>query len=115
MLALHLFHKTKMEMNIIMENASSLQCWCLVHYFCLWCISIHRGYTSNFTEGKLFSQELFTWREGAQGSRLTDAMGKGSFHIFFKTQRLSMLDKGILKVKINPVRSSGFHGIKLKL
>ena len=54
-----------MEMNII-EDASSLRCGCLVHYYCLWCISIHRGYTSNFTEGKWFSQGLFTCREGAQ-------------------------------------------------
>ena len=50
--------------------------------------------------------------EGAQASRLTDAMSKGSFHvIFFKTQRFSMLDKCILKIKIHPMTSSGFHGI----
>ena len=40
-------------------------------------------------------------------------MGKGSFHvILFKTQRFfMMLDKYILKVKIHPMRSPGFHGI----
>ena len=64
------------------------------------------------TEGKWFSQELFKWRESAQASWIADAMGKGNFHIiFFKTQRFFMLDKCILKAKINPMRSSGFHGI----
>ena len=37
-----------------MEDASSLRCGCVVHYYCLWCISIHRGYTSNFIEEKWF-------------------------------------------------------------
>ena len=55
---------------------------------------IHRGYTSNFTEGKWFSPGLFTGREGSQVSRLIDTMGKGNFHIIlFKTQRFFMLDK----------------------
>ena len=61
----HLFHTTKIEMNITMEDASSLRYGWLMHYYCLRCISIHRGYISNFTEGALFSQGLFTWREGA--------------------------------------------------
>ena len=98
-----LFHRTNMEMKIIREDTSSLRYECLVHCYCLWCISIHRGYTSNFTEleGKRFSQGLFSWREGAQASRLTHTMGKGSFRIKrFKTQRCFMLDKCILKVKI---------------
>ena len=56
-----------------MEDASSLRYGCLVQYYCLWCISIHRGYTCNFTEEKWFSLGLFTWREGAQASRLTGA------------------------------------------
>ena len=46
------------------------------------------------------SPGLFTWREGSQASQLTDAMGKGSFHIIlrvFKAQRVFMLDKCILK------------------
>ena len=95
-----------------MEDGSSLRCGCVVHYYCLLCISIRRGYTSNFTEGKKFSPGLFTWREGSQASRLTDAMGKGSFHIMlFKTQRFLMLGKFILKIKIYPMTSSGFQGI----
>ena len=102
----------KVEMNIIMKDASSLWYGCPVHYFCLWCISIHRGYTPNFTEGKWFSTGLFTWREGSQASRLTDAMGKGSFHIIpFITQRFFMLDKCFRKIKIHPMRSSRSHGI----
>ena len=85
-----------------------------------WCITVSSG-VSAFTvdtqailqiEGKWFSQGLFTWREGAQASRLTDAMGKGSFHIMlFKTQRFLMLGKFILKIKIYPMTSSGFQGI----
>ena len=101
-----------MEMNIIMEDTSSLRCGCVVHYYCLWCISIQCGYTSNFTEGRWFSPGLFTWGEGSQDSRLTDAMGKGNFHIiFFKTQRFFMLDKCILKIKTRPMKSFGSHGI----
>ena len=103
-----------MGMNI-MEDASSLRYGCLVHYYCLWCISIHRGYTSNFAEGKWFCQGLFTWREGAQASRLTDVMGKGSFHIIlFKSHRFFMTfmpDKCFLKIKIHPMTSPWFHGI----
>ena len=83
---------------------------CMVHY-CRWCISIPCGYTCNFTEGKWFSQGLFTLREGAQASRLTDAMGKGNDIILFKTQRFFMLDKCMLKIKTHPMTSSGFHGI----
>ena len=65
-----------------------------------------------FTEAKWFSPGLFTWREGSQASRLTDAMGKGNFHIIlFKTQRFFMLDKCVQKIKIHPMRSSGSHGI----
>ena len=95
-----------------MEDGSSLRCGCVVHYYCLLCISIRRGYTSNFTEGKKFSPGLFTWREGSQANRLTDAMGKGNFHIIlFKTQRFFMLDKCVQKIKIHPMRSSGSHGI----
>ena len=104
----NLFHRTNMEMNIIMDDTSSLPYGCLVHNYCLLYISMHRGYTSNFTEGKWFSQGVFTWREGTQASQLTHAMGKGSFYIvLFKTQRFFMLDKCIPKLKINPVRSSG--------
>ena len=74
--------------------------------------SIPYGYTSNFTDRKWFSQGLFTWREGAKASRLTHAMSKGNFQIIlFKTRRFFMPDKYILKVKIHPSRSSGFHGI----
>ena len=63
----------------------------------------------NLVSGTL---HLFTWRVGVQVSLIADAMGKGNFHIiFFKTQRFFMLDKCILKVKINPMRSSGFHDI----
>ena len=52
------------------------------------------------------------WSKGVQATRLTHAVGKGSFHIFLlKAQRFFMLDKNILKVKIHPMRSSGFHGI----
>ena len=66
-----------------MEDASSLRCGCVVHYYCLWCISIHRGYTSNFIEEK-----WFTWRGGSQASWLAHTMGKGSFHvILFKIQK----------------------------
>ena len=102
----------KMEINITMEDASSLRCGCVVHYYCLWCISVHRGYTSNFTEGKWFSPGLFTWREGSKASRLTDAMGKGNFHIIlFKTQTFFLLDKCFQKIKIHPMRSPGSHGI----
>ena len=54
------------------------------------------------------------YREGGrvlmQGSRLTQAMGKGRFRILFKSQRVFMLDN-FLKVKIYPLRSSRFHGI----
>ena len=79
-------HNTKMEMNI-MEYESSLRYGCLMYYYCLWCISIHRGYTSNFTEGisKWFSEGLFTWREGAQASRRTNAKlrVKRVFILFF--------------------------------
>ena len=47
-----------------------------------------------------------------QANRLTDAMGKESFHIIlFKHKRFSMLDKCILKIKNNPTTSSGFQGI----
>ena len=52
-LAYNSIFSQKLEMNIIMEDAISLRCGCEVHYCCLWCISIHRGYTSNFTEGKV--------------------------------------------------------------
>ena len=45
-----------------MEDASSFRCGCVVHYYCLLCISIHRGYESNFTEGEGFSPDCF--REG---------------------------------------------------
>ena len=45
-----------------MEDASSLRYGCLVHYYCLWCISIHRGYTCNFTEEKWFLWDCL--REG---------------------------------------------------
>ena len=87
-------------MNLIMEDASSLRCGCVVHDYCLWCISIHRGYTSTVTEGKLFSLGLFTWREGSQASRLTEAMGKVNFHIIiFKTQGFFMLDKCFQNIK----------------
>ena len=99
-------------MNIITEDASSLRCGCMVHYYCLWCISIHHGYTSNFTVGEWFSPGLFTWREGSQDSWLTDARGKENFHIIlFETQRFFMLDKCILKIKTHPMRSFGSHGI----
>ena len=104
---------TKMEMNITMEDASSLRCGCMVHYCSLRCIGIHHGYTSNFTEEKRFSPGLFAWRNGSQAGRLTDTMGKRSFHgILFKTQRFFMLDKCFKKkLKIHPMRSSGFHDI----
>ena len=96
-----------------MDDASSLRCGCVVHYYCLRCTSIHRGYTSNFTEGKWFSPGLFTWREGSQASRLTDALGKGSFHIIlFKARRFFMLNKCFQKIKIHPMKSSaGSHGV----
>ena len=42
---------------------------CLVHYFCLFCIGIQCGYTSNFEDWKWFSRGLFMWGEGAQDSR----------------------------------------------
>ena len=94
-----------------MEDASSLRCGCLVHHYCLWCISIDRGYTTKFTEVNWSSQGLFTWREGVQASRLTDAKGKGSFHIIlFKTQRFQFKpDKCILRIKIHPMTPSWFH------
>ena len=85
----------------------------VVHYY-LWCISIHRGYTGNFTEGNLevVFPGLFTRREGTQASGLTDPMGKGNFHIILiKTQKFFMLDKFILKIKIHPMRLSGSNGI----
>ena len=41
----------------IMEDASSLGYGCLVHYYCLWYISIHHAYTSNFAEGKWFVRD----------------------------------------------------------
>ena len=47
----HVFHSTKMEMNTNNGRRESLRYGCLVHY-CRWCIGIHRGYTSNYTEGK---------------------------------------------------------------
>ena len=56
---LHVFHSTQMEMNLIMEDTSSLRYGYLVHYYCMWCTSIHRGYISNFAEGKWFCQGLF--------------------------------------------------------
>ena len=57
------------------------------------------------------SPGLFTWREGSQASRLTDAMGKGNFHIIlFKTQRFFILDKCFQKITIHPMRSSDRHG-----
>ena len=44
--------------------------------------------------GRVVFPGLFTGREGSQASRLTDAMGKGSFHIIlFKTQTFFMLNK----------------------
>ena len=77
-----------------MEGASSLRYGCMVHYYCLWCISIHRGFTSNLTEGKWFSQScLHGGRVPMQANRLTQTIGKGIFHILFKTQKFFMLDK----------------------
>ena len=41
-----------------------------------------------------FLRDCLHWRDGAQASRLTHAMGKASFHIIlFKTQRFFRLDK----------------------
>ena len=95
----NLFHRTNMEMNIIMEDTSSFRLWVPGAYYCLWCISMPRGDTSNFTEGKWFTQGLFMLREVAQASKLTHAMGKGSSHIIlFKTQRFFKLDK-LLQIK----------------
>ena len=52
----------------------------------------------------LFSGTVYAEPEGSQASQLTDAMGKGNFHIIlFKTQRCFMLDKRILKIKIHPI------------
>ena len=45
-------------MNVIMEDARSLRYGCLVHYYCLWCISIHRGFARNFKEGKYLNTFL---------------------------------------------------------
>ena len=101
-LAYSSIYSQKMEMNIVMEDASSLRFGCMVHYLCLWCTSIHRGYTSNILqrESGFISLGLFTWREGSHASRLTDTMGKGNFHIILlKTQRLFMLDKCFQKLK----------------
>ena len=70
-------------LHVAYSSIFSLRCGCVVNYYCLWYISIHRGYTSNFTEGKGFPLGLFTWRKLA---RLTNAMGKGNFHIILFTK-----------------------------
>ena len=71
-----------------MEDASSLRYGCLVRI-----ITVCGG--SAFTldkqailqRGSGFLRDCLLERSGAQASRLTDAMGKGSFHIIlFKTQ-----------------------------
>ena len=102
-----------MEMNIIMVDTVhfDMGAWCIITV-CGVSAWIHK----QFYRGEVvFSGTLYV--EGGCPSLIADAMGKGIFHIiFFKTQRFFILDKCILKVKINPMRSSGFHAIcRIKL
>ena len=100
----------KMEMNIIMEDASSFRCGCVVHYYCLLCISIHRGYESNFTEGEWFSPDCLREGRVPKLAGLPMPWENGSFHIILlKTQTFFMLNKCFQKIKIRPIRSSGSH------
>ena len=70
-------------MNIL-EDASSLRYGCLVHYYRVCGVSAFRVDTQPILQWG----RLFTWREGVQASRLTDAIGKGGFRIIlFKTHR----------------------------
>ena len=81
-----------------MEDAGSLRYGCLMHYYWLWCISIHGRYTSNFAEGKWFSQGHFMWWEVPRLAGVPKPWIKEvfMFSIIFKTQRFFMLDKYIL-------------------
>ena len=87
----------------------SLPCGCLVHHYCLWCISIHHGYASNFTEGNRFSQGFCLL--GGRVSKLAGLPAPWVKEVFIVIFSKHMLEKCILKIKIHPMRSSGFHGI----
>ena len=83
----------KMEMNLIMEDASSLRgsfdvdAWCMITV----CISIHRGYTSNFTEGN-----GFPW-DSLRGGKVPKLAGLPTPWV----KKIFILC--ILKIKIHPM------------
>ena len=65
-------------------------------------------------ESGFVRDSLYMWSKGAQATRLSHAVGKGSFHIFLlKTQRFFMLDQNILNVKIHPMRATLYSIVKL--
>ena len=77
-----------MELNIAMEDSSSLTCGALllsvVYHHSPW---IHKQFCRGQVFFFFFSGTVYMKPEGSQASQLTDAMGKENFHIMYSKNK----------------------------